>query len=161
VLMAAAALTACGIACVVGDVYHLPSQPGVAATLGLLVLGGAAIRVAGARAAVAIAAAGVVVMVAGRAGIRPEDSAPVAFLGRLAWGGALAIGARLRFGDTIRQLAIETARRGERLELARELHDVVAHHVAGIVVQAQGARIVAARRPDQLDGILTGIESAG
>jgi signal transduction histidine kinase len=161
VLMAAAGLTACALAGVAGDVYHLPSQPGVAAALGLLVLGAAAIRVAGGSAAVFITAAGVVVMVVGRLGIRTEDIAPLAFLGVLAWGIALASGVRLRLGDTSRRLAIDTARRGERLELARELHDVVAHHVAGIVVQTQAARIVAARRPEQLDGILTGIESAG
>jgi signal transduction histidine kinase len=33
--------------------------------------------------------------------------------------------------------------------------------VAGIVVQAQAARLVAAKRPETLDGMLTGIESAG
>ena len=52
-------------------------------------------------------------------------------------------------------------RRDERLELARELHDVVAHHVAGIVVQAQAARIAAAKRPETLDATLAGIEAAG
>ena len=158
---AAAGLAVCGLAGVAGDVYHLPSQPGVAATFGLLVLGAAAVRVAPARVAMTIAAAGVVVLVAGRLAIRREDIAPLAFLGMLAWGGALAAGVWLRIGDTSRQLAIDAARRGERLELARELHDVVAHHVAGIVVQAQAARLVAARRPAELDGMLTGIESAG
>jgi signal transduction histidine kinase len=47
------------------------------------------------------------------------------------------------------------------MELARELHDVVAHHVAGIVVQAQAARIVAAKRPETLEATLAGIELAG
>ncbi len=158
---AAAGLAVCGLAGVASDVYHLPSQPGVTATLGLLVLGCAAVRVAPARAAMTIAAAGAVVLVTGRLGIRREDIAPLAFLGLLAWGGALAAGVWLRIGDTSRQLAIDAARRGERLELARELHDVVAHHVAGIVVQAQAARLVAARRPAELDGMLAGIESAG
>jgi signal transduction histidine kinase len=45
--------------------------------------------------------------------------------------------------------------------LARELHDVVAHHVAGIVVQAQAARLVASKRPETLDDRLAGIESVG
>ncbi len=95
-------------------------------------------------------------LVTGRLAIRREDIAPLAFLGMLAWSGALAAGVWLRMGDTSRQLAIDAARRGERLELARELHDVVAHHVAGIVVQAQAARLVAARRPAELDGMLAG-----
>jgi signal transduction histidine kinase len=45
--------------------------------------------------------------------------------------------------------------------LARELHDVVAHHVADIVVQAQAARLVAAKRPETLEDRLAGIESVG
>jgi signal transduction histidine kinase len=36
----------------------------------------------------------------------------------------------------------------ERAELARELHDTVAHHVSAIAVQAQAGRVVAASRPD-------------
>jgi signal transduction histidine kinase len=161
VQVAMAALAVCGLADVAADLYHLPSQPGVAAGLGLLVLGAAAVRGAATRTAMRIATAGVVVMVAGRAAVRTEDIAPLAFLGVLAWGGALAVGAWLRFCDARRELAIDAARHGERLELARELHDVVAHHVAGIVVQAQAARLVAARRPADLDGMLAGIESAG
>jgi signal transduction histidine kinase len=158
---AAAGLAVCALAGVAGDVYHLPSQPGVAATLGLLVLGAAAVRVASPRLAVVITAAGVLVMVAGRLDIRREYIAPLSFLGVLAWGCALAIGVWLRFGDARRHLDVDEARREERLELARELHDVVAHHVAGIVVQAQAARLVAARQPETLEGILAGIESAG
>ena len=79
------------------------------------------------------------------------------------WPGAaaLGVGVWLRFVDARHQLAVDAARRDERLELARELHDVVAHHVAGIVVQAQAARLVAARRPETLEPTLAGIESAG
>jgi signal transduction histidine kinase len=38
---------------------------------------------------------------------------------------------------------------------------VVAHHVAGIVVQAQAARLVAAKRSETLEDRLAGIESVG
>ena len=161
VLAASAGLTVCLAAGVAGDVARLPSQPGVAATLGLLVLGAAVARVAAARPAVAIAVAGAAVLVAGRVSVRHEYILPLAFLGLLAWGGALGVGVRLRFVDTSHRLAVEAARHDERLELARELHDVVAHHVAGIVVQAQAARLVAARRPETLEPTLAGIESAG
>ena len=161
VWVATAGLVVCSAACLAGDVARLPSQPGVAATLGLLVLGAAGVRVAATLPAALVAVAGIVVLVAGRVTLRGEYIAGFAFLGVLAWGSALAIGMWLRLLDIRRHLAIDTARRDERLELARELHDVVAHHVAGIVVQAQAARIVAAKRPGTLDATLAGIESAG
>ncbi|MBT2385062.1 two-component sensor histidine kinase [Streptomyces sp. ISL-11] len=41
-------------------------------------------------------------------------------------------------GQRVRDMA--AVRTAERLELARELHDLIAHHVTGIVVQAQAAR---------------------
>jgi signal transduction histidine kinase len=158
---AAAGLVICAVAGVASDVARLPSQPGVAATLALLVLGAAGVRVAARLPATLVAAAGIAVLVAGRVDLRGEYITAFVFLGVLAWGGALASGVWLRLLDIRRRLAIDTARRDERLELARELHDVVAHYVAGIVVQAQAARIVAAKRPETLDATLAGIESAG
>lgn len=160
-LAAAVALAVCGLAGVASDVFRLPSQPGVAASLGLLVLGAAAIRTATARPAVIIAIAGVVVLVAGRGDVRREYIVPLAFLGVLAWGAALVTGVWLRLGDARRRLAFDDVRRDERLELARELHDVVAHHIAGVVVQAQAAQLVAAKRPQTLPDTLASIESAG
>jgi signal transduction histidine kinase len=158
---ATAGLAVCAAACVACDVARLPSQPGVAATVALLVLGAAAIRVAPRPPAVLVTVAGIAVLVAGRVTLRGEYITAFAFLGVLAWGGALSVGAWMRLLDIRRRLVIDTARRDERLELARELHDVVAHHVAGIVVQAQAARIAAAKRPETLDATLEGIESAG
>ena len=52
-------------------------------------------------------------------------------------------------------------RQSERDAIARELHDLVAHHVTGIVVQAQAARLVAAARPDITANALSSIERAG
>jgi len=123
-------------------------------------LGAAAIRVASHRTAALITLSGVVVLVVGRVTLRPEYLAP-ASLGVLVWIAALALGVWLRLLDARRHLVIDTARRDERLELARELHDVVAHHVAGIVVQAQAARIIAAKHPERLEVTLGSIESAG
>jgi signal transduction histidine kinase len=161
VLACAAGLAACAAACAACDAARLPSQPGFAATLGLLVLGAAGVRVAAPLPAALVAVAGTAVLVAGRFTLRGEYIVGLSFLGVLAWGGALAVGAWMRLLDIRRHLVIDTARRGERMELARELHDVVAHHVAGIVVQAQAARIVAAKRPETLEETLAGIESAG
>ena len=42
--------------------------------------------------------------------------------------------------DSDRRASIEQARQNERLDLARELHDIVGHHVTGIVVLAQASR---------------------
>ncbi|MEW1722580.1 histidine kinase [Streptomyces sp. NPDC093109] len=49
----------------------------------------------------------------------------------------------------------------QRNEFARDLHDFVAHHVTGIVVQAQGALAIAERRPELIPPALERIEQAG
>lgn len=50
-------------------------------------------------------------------------------------------------------------RNHERLALARELHDTVAHHVSAIAVQAQAGGVVVGTQPDQASGIFAAIES--
>lgn len=151
----------CGVGAIVADMFHLPSQPGVAATAAILVLGAACARVAPARLLAIIVVVGVAVMIAGRVTAKPAYFVALTSLGVLLWAAAIGVGLWLRFLDTRRSMAIDAARRDERLELARELHDVVAHHVAGIVVQAQAARFVAIKRPETLEVTLAGIESAG
>lgn len=74
---------------------------------------------------------------------------------------ALALGAYLYSVDARRRRAIETVRHGERLELARELHDFVAHHVTGMVVQAQAAQYVSQADPARAAESLAAIEKAG
>ncbi|MGW6620804.1 sensor histidine kinase [Nocardia sp. NPDC055002] len=50
-------------------------------------------------------------------------------------------------------------RNQERVALARELHDTVAHHVSAIAVQAQAGGVVAAIQPEKAAEILAAIES--
>ncbi|MEI5101884.1 histidine kinase [Streptomyces sp. PmtG] len=95
-----------------------------------------------------------------RAGF-PSDAETFAFLLTLAAGGALALGGYLRSLDRHRAEAVTAVQEAERLALARDLHDFVAHHVTGIVVQAQAARTIRRSAPEQLDPLLAGIERAG
>lgn len=69
------------------------------------------------------------------------------------------LGMRLLLVDRRRQAA--ALRLEQRTEFARDLHDFVAHHVTGIVVQAQGAQAIAGRRPELLPPALQRIEQAG
>lgn len=69
-------------------------------------------------------------------------------------GGALvvllagAVGVAVRYAEALRAEEVAGARSRERAQLARELHDTVAHHVSAIAVQAQAGRVVAATRPE-------------
>ena len=49
----------------------------------------------------------------------------------------------------------------ERARIARELHDVVAHAISVIVLQARGGRRMLARDPDETRVALDAIEHAG
>ena len=50
-------------------------------------------------------------------------------------------------------------RNQERVRLARELHDTVAHHVSAIAVQAQAGGVVAGTEPEKAAEVLAAIES--
>ncbi|MFE3602740.1 sensor histidine kinase [Streptomyces sp. NPDC059096] len=96
-------------------------------------------------------------------------------LGILAWTGMAgaagdAVRSRRAFVDAIRERAEraertreEEARRRvaeERLRIARDLHDVVAHHIALVNVQAGVASHVMDRRPDQAKEALGHVREA-
>ena len=59
-----------------------------------------------------------------------------------------AVGVAVRYAGELRAEEMAGVRSREREELARELHDTVAHHVSAIVVRAQAGRVVAATRPE-------------
>ncbi|GAA4422518.1 hypothetical protein GCM10023148_24060 [Actinokineospora soli] len=68
-------------------------------------------------------------------------------------------GSRDRARNQSVRVAVTGAQQAERMALARELHDVVAHHVTGIVVQAQAAQLVA--DPAKTAQALAKIERSG
>jgi signal transduction histidine kinase len=93
------------------------------------------------------------------------------------WGQALGVGAwalviliagevarvRIERAAAARQARAETERRlanEERLRIARELHDVVAHHMSLINVQAGVALHLVDRRPEQAQTALAAIKDA-
>src|SRR4051812_11714489 len=73
---------------------------------------------------------------------------------------AAALGAAVRYRTKSRIRDIDQAKAREREQLARELHDTVAHHVSGIAIQAQAGRAIAASHPDRAIETLTIIEDA-
>ncbi|HEX6344987.1 sensor histidine kinase [Umezawaea sp.] len=81
--------------------------------------------------------------------------------------GVVAIGTgryfRARDAERERLLSssVSDAQREERIALARELHDVVAHHVTGMLVQAQAALDVAEEDPGAAHRLLPGIIGSG
>lgn len=73
---------------------------------------------------------------------------------------AAALGAAARYREKNRIRDIDEAKAREREQLARELHDTVAHHVSGIAIQAQAGRAIAASHPERALEALVTIEDA-
>jgi len=74
---------------------------------------------------------------------------------------AEALTSRLRFADDERESRTQEAVARERAVIARELHDIVAHSVSLMVVQAGTARPVAERVDRELAAVLENIERSG
>jgi signal transduction histidine kinase len=158
-------LAAFALAAVISSLWSVPpGQLQIAPLIGLVVLAASQARWLPARPAVLITAVGTVVVAAAEsshAGGSFNPRALFALFGATVWAGAAGFGVWLRYLDHRRESALESVRREERLELARELHDVVAHHVTGMVVQAQAARFAGPDHPASAESALASIESAG
>ncbi|WP_030748534.1 sensor histidine kinase [Streptomyces griseus] len=99
-----------------------------------------------------------VVAVAAGIGTVADYTGPADVIGGLAVLAAAAGGAAFRYRAESRRRAVEQSRVEERVGLARELHDIVAHHVSAIAVQAQAGRATAGQRPEAALEALAAIE---
>ncbi|MGW1836079.1 sensor histidine kinase [Streptomyces sp. NPDC002067] len=75
--------------------------------------------------------------------------------------GCVLLGGYLRTEDGRRRAAAERVRQAERLDLARDLHDHVSHHVTAVVVLAQAGEQIAGRSPETVREVFTDIERSG
>lgn len=85
------------------------------------------------------------------------------YFGERAWNAAMQRAAlEQRTADLEREREVTAAQAValDRVRIARELHDAVAHHVSVMGVQAGAARVVVDTDPDQAKQILTGIEGS-
>jgi signal transduction histidine kinase len=69
-----------------------------------------------------------------------------------------SVGAAVRYRTSSRLRAVDQARLREREQLARELHDTIAHHVSAIAIRAQAGRVVGASDPSAAKDALMVIE---
>ncbi|MEU2212377.1 histidine kinase [Streptomyces hygroscopicus] len=96
----------------------------------------------------------------GSGGETPTEFVTFYLVLALAWGaGAWLRATRLAEAERRERVAAET-RTAERAQLARELHDVVTHHVTAMVVQAEAARYLTAA-PERLEQSLTAVSDTG
>ncbi|MGW0610460.1 sensor histidine kinase [Streptomyces sp. NPDC002788] len=149
--------------------------PDIARTFGalesvalLVLLSRAVWAVPGSRTAVAVCAALSVAVVAIPQRLLPNDirndgqsALSGSLLMTLAVGLALAWGSRVRLMEERRARDIAAVRQRQRLELAHDLHDFVAHHVTGIIVQANAALTLQHTAPEQVGPLLENITRSG
>ncbi|SFW85249.1 sensor histidine kinase [Amycolatopsis australiensis] len=126
---------------------RLPPQPGAAEALAIALLVGACCHRLPPRTATVQAVLGGCAATLAPI-LRYGTDSPAALYSAgaaLLWGGALAGGLVLRDADVRHRVEVLELRSAERLRLARELHDLVAHQITGIVVRVQAAHRVAER----------------
>jgi signal transduction histidine kinase len=160
---AIAGLAVAAVAIAVARIAGLPTEPSPAMVLGLSVLAGSAVRALPLAAALGVTGAGFAVVTGGIVAARAPAYGMngVVTISAALWLVGVAVGLSLRLLDDRARRAVERTRQAERLELARELHDVVAHHITAMLIQAQAAQVVARRSPAEVADCLEGIDTAG
>jgi signal transduction histidine kinase len=142
-------------------------QPAPIAALALLVAVASAIRFLPGVGAAAVAAGSGVVAVGTveRYATYLDQDVPNARTATLimvvGWAIAVTAGLWRRLGDARRRTMVDEVRRTERLALARDLHDVAAHHLTGLIIQAQVAQLATDAGPAETRAALAEIETAG
>ncbi|MBV9447039.1 MAG: sensor histidine kinase [Streptosporangiaceae bacterium] len=91
---------------------------------------------------------------------RPEAVVTIAALVVGAWAAGAGASARIRALEAERTARDLRAATEERARIARELHDILAHHVSVISLQAGTARLLAESGAPAEVGLLAGIETA-
>ncbi|MGW1785870.1 sensor histidine kinase [Streptomyces sp. NPDC002143] len=85
----------------------------------------------------------------------------VVFVWLLVWAVGYGTARRHRDTEQRRALARREAVLGERVRIARELHDIVGHSVNAMLVQAGAGRIVLATEPERTRELLLSVERTG
>ncbi|MFC1414997.1 sensor histidine kinase [Streptacidiphilus sp. N1-12] len=123
------------LAMIVGQ--HPQRVWGIGEALALLVLLGGVVRGVGAGTAVVLGPLLATTAIA--VPMRDDDPGRFTLLVAALTAAVSAYSLALRMADAARVQQVARVRADERTELARELHDLVAHHITGIVVQAKAA----------------------
>jgi hypothetical protein len=87
-----------------------------------------------------------------------EAAVPIASVALVAWTLGSSIRQRREYAERLREQAAAQAVRAERLRIARELHDTVAHSVGVVAIQAGAAKRVIETQPEGARRALDAIE---
>ncbi|WP_067185841.1 sensor histidine kinase [Microtetraspora niveoalba] len=152
----------------------LDQNPGLAGVAALILLYSAAAHRGLAISLVALAVTGLAYAVGALLGDQPlswTDHTIVVVLTMLCWTGGRSVRLRRAYLaelvdrtdrlERAREADTRAARAEERSRIARELHDVVAHHVSVMTVQAAAARKMLSVKPDVARDALSAIEEMG
>ena len=166
---AAGSLTATAALVITGASYSTSERAGsawaLAETAALWILVVLTARLAPRREALVAGSLAVIAVPAWLLRFGWEPVTGAALGGYAAWavaaGCAAAIGWYLRALDERRTRSVVRARAAQRSQLARDLHDFVAHDISGMLAQAQAGQVIAEREPAAAAAAFRRIERAG